>query len=416
MPRKRKKRVIQDNHNISTFYTKDEEGFYSYRLTYEVHDRQDNITRVFLGPIPSNHKDGAKDTVGTEKLTFNHQYGEKYPSLCREFVIVAATHSIELKHSVSSVQATLQSINKFFEFLESECLKVTSFRDICTDVMAEYRAYIRGQSFSSSSSYKSTFYNPIKSMLSLVMGTSRGSQPFDIPIYQVDSHDNKLLPTYSDMVMYQIIAAAYYECVVIMDEVNEFKTLVKKGTVQPRVSREERKKAWNLENFGWFFVNVLKFNRPPYNQKFKKLTKVDNYGSVIKRRLGLPTGALIKSRNDEEWKELALIGIDPRDQFKNITKATKEDLAATWRSEASFLTHKLINLGDKTVSQYYTIKKFPGRSDLSSFLKPPFSDQLGHSFTQREIACRDTLLPQILLFRVIIVLECGIQLPLKKRH
>lgn len=365
-----------------------------------MHDRQNNITRVFLGSVPLNHKGDAKDTVGAEQQTFNHQYSKKYPSLCREFVIVAATHSIELKHSISAVRSTLQSIDMFFKFLELECLNAKSFRDICTDVMLEYRAYIRSLSFSNSSSYKSTFYNPIKNLLSSVMGTSRGPQPFDIPIYQVDSYDQELLPTYSDMVMYQLIGAAYYESSVIMDEYKKFNTLVDKGSLQFRITREKRSLSWNLENFGWFFVNVLKLNRPPYTQEFRNRTKINNFGSVIKNRFGLSTLSLIKSKNDDEWKAYALKGKDPRYQFKNFTNASIPDLAATWRSEASFLTHNLVNLGSNTVSQYYNMSKFNDRDDLSVFLKPPFSEQLGHSFTQREVACRNTLLPFFILFSI----------------
>lgn len=184
-----------------------------------MNDRRNNITRVFLGAVPNHHKDNANRTIGSRKKTFHHQHIAKHPDLCREFAIVSATHAINSRHSVSQIQTDLSAISMFFQFLESNDKKVSSFHDFCTDLMAEYRSYIREQPFSEDSSYKGAHYHPIKTMLGITMGTRRGPDPFEIPIYQVDLNTKRHLQTYPDMVMYQIIAAAYYDCVTIMDAV-----------------------------------------------------------------------------------------------------------------------------------------------------------------------------------------------------
>lgn len=401
MPRKRKKRVVHGVGDDTVLNLQDAEGFYPYRLTYEVEDKLDNITRVFLGPVPNNHKDSANRTVGSRKTTFHHQYSAKHPDLCREFAIVAATHAINSRHSVSQVQTDLSAISMFFQFLESNDKKVSSFHDFCTDLMAEYRSYIREQSFSEDSDYKGQHYHPIKTMLGITMGTSRGPEPFEIPIYQVDHGVRERLSTYSDMVMYQIIAAAYYECVIIMDAVEEFDGYVSRGTPQTRVYGSQiKEKSWTLENFAWFYVNVLELKRPPYSQAFAEKTKVRNHGGMVKKHLGLSTVALIKSKSDDEWKELALKGQDPRGQHQKITRASKADLAATWRSEASFLTNGFDKLKDGRTMDYYQTRKFSSRDELLAFLKPPFSAHIGHAFLQREVPTSNTLLPFFILFSI----------------
>lgn len=398
MARNRKKRVIQGDENVHVLDLPDNEGFYPYRLSYDVEDRQDNVTRVFMGPVPNNPKEGAKDTIGRDKRTFHHQYSVKYPDLCREFAIVAATHSIELRHSKSGVSYCLNAIRFFFEFIESEGKLIASFHDICTDVMVEYRAYIRNHTISDDSYYKGTFYHPVKTLLNRVMDTSRGPDSYEIPIYQVDAADKDRKQPYSDMEMYQIIAAAYYDCVVIMEAVQEFEGLVSQGV--PKKRRNMKNSAWTLENFAWFYENVMELKRPPYNQEFIENTNHLNHGSTIKNRLGMSTVALIKSKTNDEWKQLARKGQDPRDQHREVTLASKPDVAATWRSEVSFLTHGITNMGNKKPSDYYTLKIFKWRDDLLPFTKPPFAKHLGHSFIQREVATRDTLLPFFILFSI----------------
>ncbi|EJG1803646.1 hypothetical protein BS057_RS10705 [Vibrio parahaemolyticus] len=401
MPRKRKIRVVHEIEDNAVLNIQDAEGFYPYRLKYEVKDRRNNITRVFLGAVPNHHKDNANRTIGSRKKTFHHQHIAKHPDLCREFAIVSATHAINSRHSVSQIQTDLSAISMFFQFLESNDKKVSSFHDFCTDLMAEYRSYIREQPFSEDSSYKGAHYHPIKTMLSITMGTRRGPDPFEIPIYQVDLNTRRHLQTYSDMVMYQIIAAAYYDCVAIMDAVEEFEGYVRRGTPQTRVYGSKiKERSWNLENFAWFYVNILELNRPPYSQAFAEKTKVRNHGSMVKTHLGLSTIALIKSKTDDEWKKLALKGHDPRGQHQRITQASKADLAATWRSEASFLTNGFDKLKNARTLKHYQTYKFFSRDDLLVFLKPPFSDHIGHAFLQRELPTKNTLLPFFILFSI----------------
>lgn len=401
MPRKRKIRVVHGIEDASVFDSKDVEGFYPYRLTYEVEDKQNKLTRVFLGAVPSNHLNGANRTIGSRKTTFHHLYSAKFPDLCREFAIVASTHAIDSRHSCSQVQSDLMAISKFFEFLESECKKVSSFHDFCTDLMVEYRSYIREQSSSNHSSYKGSFYHPIKNMLGITMGTSRGPEPFEIPIYQIDNSDREQVSTYSDMVIYQIISAAYYECVLIMDAVEEFESYVSEGTPQVRVYGSQiKERSWTLENFAWFYVNILEVKRPPYSEAFAEKTKFRNHGGMVKAHLGLSTVRLIKSKSDEEWRELALKGQDPRGQHQKITKASKADLAATWRSEVSLLTNGFDKLKDGRTMDHYQTRKFESRDDLSSFMSSPFSDHIGHAFLQREVPTSDTLIPFFILFSI----------------
>lgn len=395
MGRPRKKRVVQVKEFVS-LYEKGADGFYPCRLIVDVKGKRGKVTRVFFAAVGEALEGKYHASVGSGGRTFYHLYNEKYAELCKLFVIVYITHAIDSKHSVSSIRSNLEAIRCFFRFLCEENKEVHTFKDIDIDVMLEYRTYIRDLDISENSKYKGSMYHPIKTLLENTFDTTIGPNRFTIPLYQTDNPDDGSSKIYSDYVMYQIIAAAISDCEIIIEEVGAFEQLSASGEPQPRINGP----TWTLDNFAWFFVNVMGCHRPPYNRDARDLYQLTSIASKLKNSFGLSFNLLVESRSDQEWIELSKSGRDPRGLHKAITEASIPDLVATWGVEASFLNHGLLHLSSNTVRQSWRHKAFRYRNDLEPFSSPPFSGNLAHSFLQREVATRETLLPFLLLFSI----------------
>lgn len=395
MGRKRKKRGIQLQ-QAALIEVRDADGFYPYRLIVDVKGKLGQVTRVFFGAVGEALDGNYHATVGRDGKTFHHLYKEQYAELCRFFVIVYTTHAINSKHSASSIRSHLEAIRSFFRFLYGEDKDVQTFHDIDVDVMLEYRTYLRDLKTSENSKYKGSMYHPIKTLLENTFGTAVGPDSFTIPLYQTDKPDGGSSQIYSDYVMYQVIVAAISDCETIIEGVGNFEQLSASGMPKPRINGP----TWTLENFAWFFVNVMNFHRPPYAQELRDLYQLASIASTLKKSFGLSFNMLVESRSDEEWVELSKNGCDPRGLHKAITEASIPDVVATWGIEASFLKNGLEKVSSNTVRQLWRHTSFRNRHDLEQFSSPPFSGKLSHSFIQREVATRETLLPFLLLFAI----------------
>ena len=150
---------------------------------------------------------------------FYSEFKERYPWAVQALGRGVKTLCLGNRVSHSEGSYTRNSVGVFLDFCRREDVELSSFEDLNFQLLCSWRNDLRLDA--RQSSYKAALFRRFCKVLELLMGTSEYPVRFSVPVYRSDMPEH--LTSYSDAVMYQLIAAAITDIENVIASADQFK-------------------------------------------------------------------------------------------------------------------------------------------------------------------------------------------------